>query len=155
MGFVERGGIGDALAALLGWKGCVRGWTNLIDQDMSRTDKPGIHGGRCLDGQQLVHQLAIEASPKGGKRLRTDKMSLMTMSPNFTDATRLHDGKIGAQSITNGLVRTSQFVFEQFQGEPHPNLHTGTTSSRLFRKAPLKALFDCGDELIPGKGIGP
>ena len=61
MGFVERGGIGDALAALLGWKGCVGGWTNLIDQDMSRTDKPGIHGGRCLDGQQLVHQLAIEA----------------------------------------------------------------------------------------------
>jgi hypothetical protein len=109
LGFVERGGIGDTLTALLGWEG--------INQDMSRTDKPCIHGCRGLDGHQLVHQLAIEASPKCGKRLGTDKGGLSAVGLDFTDATRIHDGTISAESVTNRLVQTAQLVFEPFQGQ--------------------------------------
>ena len=62
MSLVERGGVRDTLAALLG--------RERINEQMRRTDETLFHGIRCLDGQQLLHQRRIDAAAKLGGGLR-------------------------------------------------------------------------------------
>jgi hypothetical protein len=44
-------------------------------------------------------------------------MGLRALRLHLNDAAGIHDGKIGTQAMTNLLVRGTQLVFEQFQGE--------------------------------------
>ena len=36
-------------------------------------------------------------------------------------ATGIHHGKVGAQAVADILIRSAQFVFEQLQGQQHPD----------------------------------
>jgi hypothetical protein len=68
LSLVKRGGVGDALAALLRGEG--------INKQMGRTDESLLHSGSRLDGYQLIHQLCIDAVAKLGQGLGQDKVSL-------------------------------------------------------------------------------
>jgi hypothetical protein len=46
LSLVQRGGVGDALAALLRREG--------VDEQMGRADEALFHGGSRLDGDQLI-----------------------------------------------------------------------------------------------------
>lgn len=68
MGFVQRGGIGDALTALFTRKG--------IEDEMRWTDEAFLHGGGGLDGDQLIHQGLVHAVTKLAQGLGQHKVGL-------------------------------------------------------------------------------
>ena len=68
LSLVERGGVRDTLAALLG--------RERINEQMSRTDEIWFHGGSRLDGQQFIHQRRIDAAAKLNQGFGQDKVSL-------------------------------------------------------------------------------
>lgn len=106
---VQRGGGGDALAALLRGEG--------INKQRGRADEALWHGGSRLDGRQLIHQCCIDAVAERGQGLRQDKGSLGAVSLDLTKPTGIHHRHIGAQTLADGFIGGVQFVFEQFQGE--------------------------------------
>jgi len=97
LSLVERGGIGDALAALCTRKG--------IDEEVRRADEPLLHGRRGLDGEQFVHQGVIKTMAKLGQRFGQHKMLLRAVPLDHLDATGVHDRKVGAQAVTDVFVR--------------------------------------------------
>ena len=112
MSLVERGGVSDALAALLRGEG--------IDEQMGRTDEALLHGGSRLDGEQLIHQRAINALAELGQRFGQDKVRLGTIGVDLTQSTGIHHRHVSAQALADVFIGGPQFVFQQFQGEQHP-----------------------------------
>ena len=88
LGFIQRGGIGDPLAALLTREG--------IDHQMGRADKTFCHCGRRLDGDELIHKRLVDAATKLTERLGEYKVSLRAMRLVLPQATGVHHGKVGA-----------------------------------------------------------
>ena len=68
MCFIQRGSIGDALAALFTRKG--------IDDEMGRVDQPCVHGSSGLDGNQLIHKRFVNAATKLAEGLGQHKVGL-------------------------------------------------------------------------------
>jgi hypothetical protein len=140
-------GIRDALATLLSWE--------RIDEDMGWAHEPLIHGGSGLNGEEFLHEALIEASPKRAEGFGIDKIGLITLGLDLADASGIHDGKIGAKSVADRLIRTGEFMFEQLQSQQDSNGDTWSPASGFLRKATVKALFDGGHECLPRKSIGP
>lgn len=72
MRLIQRGGIGDPLAALFTREG--------INDEMGGTDKALLHRGRCLDGDQLIHERGIDAATKLAEGLGQHKVHLRARS---------------------------------------------------------------------------
>jgi hypothetical protein len=110
--FVERGGIGDALAALVHRKG--------LDEEVRRADQPLLHGSRDVDGEQFVHQGCIKTLAKLDQRFGPHNMLLRAVPLDSLNATGVHDSKVGAQAVTEVFVRGAHRVFEQLQRQQDP-----------------------------------
>lgn len=109
MRLVQRGGVGDALAALLRGAG--------IDKQRGRADEALWHGGRRLDGHQRLQQLCIDAVAELGQGRGQDKVRLGAISLDLTEPTGIPHRHIGAHTLADVFIGGPQFVFEQFQGE--------------------------------------
>ncbi len=148
MRFVQGGGIGDALRALLSREG--------IDQQVRRAHEPRIHGGGGLDGHQRVHQVLIDAAAELGECLGQDEVRLRAIRVDLTESTGVHHGHIGAQALADVFIGGAQLVFEQFQSEQHPGRHRGPAPlGALFGKAPGKVLLHHFNHGVPREGLGP
>ena len=88
MRFIQGGRIRDALTPLLTRKG--------IDDEMRWTDKTFLHGGRSLDGNELIHEGLGNAAAKLTERLRKHKVGLRGIALILAEATGIYDGKVGA-----------------------------------------------------------
>src|SRR5215470_10203140 len=82
-------------------------------------------------------------------------MLLSAIPLDSLDATGVHDGKVRAQAVTDGFVRSAYLMFEQLQRQQHPGRDRGTPPGGVLRKPLGKATVDSGDEGCPGKRLGP
>src|SRR5712691_11492274 len=94
---IQRGGIGDPLAALLTREG--------IADEMRGADKALLHRGRCLDGDQLIHECLVDTATKLAEGLGEHKGHLRARGLVRTQATGVHHGKIRAQTVADVLIR--------------------------------------------------
>ena len=108
MRFIQCGGIGDALTALLTREG--------IDDEMSRADQSLFHRCRGLDGQEFIHEGLVNAAAKLTQRLGQHKVGLRRIDLVLSQPTRIHHGKISAKAMTDICIRGPQFMLEQCQG---------------------------------------
>ena len=104
MCFIQCGGIGDPLAALLTREG--------IDDEMGGADKALLHRSGCLDGDQLIHERLVDTATKLAEGLGEHKVHLRARGLVLTQATGVHHGKVRAQAVADVLIRSTQFVFE-------------------------------------------
>ena len=108
MRLVQRGGISDPLAALFRRKG--------INDKMGGADQPGFHRGRRLDGNEFIHERRVDAAAKLTEGLGEDKVGLRRIDLVVSQATGLHDRKIGAQAMADIFIGGPQFMLKQLQG---------------------------------------
>jgi hypothetical protein len=144
---VEGGGIGDALAPLFRRKS--------IDEEVRRADKPFVHRGSGLDCQQFVHQGFVNALAKLGQNFGQHKMLLPAVPLDDLNTTGVHDGKVGAQAVTDLFVRGAHLVFEQLQREQYSWRDGWTATGGVFGETLRKAPVDSRHECCPGKCISP
>lgn len=97
MCFIQRGGIGDALAALFTRKG--------IDDEMGRVDQPFLHGSSGLDGNQLIHEGLVNAAAKLAEGLGQHKVGLRGIDLIVPETTGIHDRKVGAEAMADIFIR--------------------------------------------------
>ena len=147
MRFIQGGRIRDALTPLLTRKG--------IDDEMRWTDKTFLHGGRSLDGNELIHEGLGNAAAKLTERLRKHKVGLRGIALILAEATGIHDGKVGAQALAALLIGATQFMLEQFQRQQDAEGHRSSTTRGLGRKPCVETLLNGADERRPGKGVSP
>ena len=96
MCLIQRGGIGDSLAALLTREG--------IDDKMRGADQALLHRCRCLDGDQLLPERLVDTATKLAEGLGEHKVHLRTRGLVLTQATGVHHGKVRAQTVADILV---------------------------------------------------
>src|SRR5215510_3452332 len=82
-------------------------------------------------------------------------MLLSAIPLDSLDATGVHDGKVRAQAVTDGVVGRADLMFEQLQRQQHPGRDRGTPPGGVLRKPMGKAAVNSGYEGSPGKGFGP
>ena len=82
-------------------------------------------------------------------------MSLCRIDLILTEATGIHDGKVGPQPMADILIGGSEFMLQQLQGEQDAARHGPSTTWGLFREPLVKTLLDGTDEHRPGKGVRP
>ena len=112
MSLIQRRRIGDALTALLRREG--------VHQQMGGADEAGIHGRCRLDCHERVHQVLIDAPPELGQGFGEHKMGLRMIRVDFGQTTGVHHRDIRAQALTDVFIGCVQLVFEEFQGQQHP-----------------------------------
>lgn len=148
LGLIQGGGIRDTLRPLLRREG--------IDQQMRWAHESLVHSGGGLDGYQLIHQGLIDAATELGQGFGQDNMGLGALDVDLAEATGVHHRHIGAQTLTDSVIRLAQLVFEQFQGQQHAGRDWRSASlGTFFGKALRKASGHCVDHGLPWKGIGP
>src|SRR2546428_7777570 len=82
-------------------------------------------------------------------------MGLRGIDLIVSEATGIHDGKVGAQAMADILIGGAQLMLEQLQGEQDADGH-GTSATRGCCGEPfLKTLLDGTHQSRPGKGISP
>ena len=96
MRLIQRGGIGDPLAALLTREG--------IDDERCRADQARFHGGCGLDGDELIHERLVDAATKLAEGLREHKVHLRARGLVLTQATGVQHGKVRAQAVADVLI---------------------------------------------------
>ena len=96
LSLIQRGGIRDALAALF----CGEG----VKNQMGGADKPCVHGGRGLDGDEFIHECFVNAATKLSEGLGEHKMRLRTIGVVLAKATGIHDGKVSPQAVADILI---------------------------------------------------
>mgnify|MGYP006174439969 CR=1 FL=1 len=84
---VQRGRIGDPLAALVRGKG--------IDDQMSGADQPRFHRRRRLNRQELIHERLVEAPPKLTQRFGQHEVRLVARGLILLEPTGIHHRKVG------------------------------------------------------------
>ena len=104
MCLIQRGGIGDPLAALLTREG--------IDDEMRGADKALLHRCCCLDGDQRIHECFVDTTTKLAEGLGEHKVHLRARGLVLTQATGVHHGEVRAQAVTDVRIRSTQLVFE-------------------------------------------
>ena len=75
-----------------------------IDDKMGRTDQPGFHRGRRLEGKALIPERLVDAAAQLTQGLGEDKVGLRGIDPIVSQATGLHDRKIGAQAMADIFI---------------------------------------------------
>src|SRR5262249_12290230 len=93
---VQRGSIGDPVAALFRGKG--------INAMMGRADQPCLHRGRRLDGNECIHEGRVDAAAKLTEGLGEDKVGLRRIDLVVAQTTGVHDRKIGAQALADIFI---------------------------------------------------
>lgn len=96
MSFIQRRGVGDALRALFTWK--------RIDDQMSRTNQPLIHGGGGLDGDEVVHEGLINATAKFAQGGGQHKVGLRRVDAIRSQTTSIHDGEVSAKAVADIVI---------------------------------------------------
>ena len=124
MCFIQRRGIGDPLTPLFTRKG--------IDDAMRRADQALLHGGSGLDGNELIHEGLVHAAAKLAEGLGQDKVSLGRIDLVVSEATGIHDSKVGAQALADILIGGTQFMLEQLQGEQDTDGNGPSTTGGFF-----------------------
>ena len=147
MSLIQRCGIGDALAALLTRKG--------IDDELGRADETCIHGSGGLDGNELIHQRFVYTAATLAQRLGEHKVRLRRIDLRVSEATGIHDGKVGPQAMTARLLGSPQFMLQQLQSEQDAKGNGPSATRGFFRKPCGEALRDGAAQRRPGKGIRP
>ena len=147
MSLIQSGGLRDALAPLFTWEG--------IDDEMGRTDQPVVHGGGRLNGHERIQEGLVPAVTKLAEGLRQHKVGLRGIDLILAEATRIHDGKVGAHAMAEILIGSTQFMLEQLQGEQDADGHGPSTTRGFFRKPCVETLLDSADQRRPGKGVSP
>ena len=147
MRLLQRCGIGDALTALLTRQG--------LDDEMGRADETFIHGGGGLDGHALIQKRFVDTAAKRAPRLGEHKVRLRRIDLIVSEATGIHDGKVGPQSMTDRLIGGPQCMLQQLQGEQDAEGNGPSATRGFFRKPCGETLLDGADQRRPGKGIRP
>lgn len=104
MCLIQRGGIGDPLAALLTREG--------IDDEMRGADQALLHRCCCLDGDQRIHECFVDTTTKLAEGLGEHKVHLRARGLVLMQATGVHHGKVRAHTVADVLIRPAEFVFE-------------------------------------------
>jgi hypothetical protein len=144
---VQGGRLRDALAALGSGQG--------IDEERRGADQALVHRGGGLERQQLIHEGVLQTTAKLRQGFGQATVLLRTSEVHFVEATRLHDGHVGAQPLADGCIRSAHCVFEQCQGQQDAWWDRGAPPRGAFGEAPGAALLNGLDQLGPGKGISP
>ena len=147
MCFIQRGGIGDTLTPLFTRKG--------IDDEMRRTDQALVHGGGGLDGNEGIRKGLVYAAAKLTEGLGQYKVDLGRIDLIVSEATGIHDGKVGPQSMTDRLIGGTQFMLQQLQGQQDAEGNGPSATRGFFRKPCGETLLDGADQRRPRKGIRP
>ena len=105
---IQGGGIGDPLAPLCTREG--------VDDEMGWADKTFVHRRRRLESDQLIHEGFVHAAAKLAERLGSHKVGLRGIDLIVSEATGIHDGKVGAKAMADILIGGAQFMLEQLQG---------------------------------------
>src|SRR6266705_158502 len=82
-------------------------------------------------------------------------MGLRGIDLIVSEATGIHDGKVGAQALADILIGGAEFMLEQLQGEQDAEGNGPSTTGGLFRKPLVETLLDGTDQRRPGKGVRP
>jgi hypothetical protein len=96
LSLVKSGGIGDALTPLLVGQ--------RINDQVRRADEAPVHSSSSLDAQQSVHQSCINTPAKVGQGFGQHKALLRAVQWDCLNTTGLHDGKVGTQAVTDGVI---------------------------------------------------
>src|SRR5215510_12117925 len=122
---------------------------------MRRAEQPFVHGSGRLDGDEIIYQAFINAPTKLAEGLGEHKVGLGGIDLILTEATGIHDGKVGPQALADLLIRGAQFMLQQLQGEQDADGHGSATTGGFFRKPLVETLLNGADERGPGKGVRP
>jgi hypothetical protein len=139
---VQSGRIRDALAALFRGKG--------IDEEMRWADQALVHRGGSLDSQQLIYQRGVHTAAKLCQGFGQDKVLLRAIELHFVEATRIHDGHVGAQPLADGFIRSAHFMFEQFQCQQDACRDRVATTMGAFGEALAKLCSTASTNLVQG-----
>jgi len=83
-------------------------------------------------------------------------MGLGVIGLHLWQATGVHHRHIRAQALTDVFIGGAQFVFEEFQGQQHPERDRRPPSGGVLCGKTLgKTVHHRFDHGVPGKGIGP
>src|SRR2546428_14173194 len=82
-------------------------------------------------------------------------MGLRGIDLIVSEATGIHDGKVGAQALADILIGGAEFMLEQLQGEQDAEGNGPSTTEGFFRKPLVETLLDGADQRRPGKGVSP
>jgi hypothetical protein len=126
-----------------------------IDDEMRRADKALVHGGSGLDGNELIHEGLVHAAAKLAEGLGQYKVGLRRIDLVVSEATGIHDGKVGPQALADILIGGTQFMLEQLQGEQDADRNGPSTTWGFFRESFVETLLDGADQSSPGEGVSP
>ena len=107
MGFIQRGRVIHALAALLTGKG--------VDHEVRGADQTVLHRGGRLDREQFLHQWGVQTAAKLRKHFWEHKMLLGTIHLDLSDPAGIHHRQVGPHPATDLLIGAGQLMFEEFQ----------------------------------------
>jgi hypothetical protein len=144
---LQGGGIGDPLAPLCTRKG--------VDDEIGGADKTCCHRRRRLEGAQLIHEGLIEAAAKRAARLGSHKVGLRGIDLLVSEATGIHDGKVGANAMADILIGGTQFMLEHLQGSQDAYGNGTSAPVGCCGKPLLKTVLDGAHQSRPGQGLSP
>jgi hypothetical protein len=122
---------------------------------MRRTDQPFVHGGGSLNGEEFIHERFVNATTKLAQRLGQHKVGLRGIDLILAETTGIHDGKVRTQAMADILIRGTQFMLEQLQGEQDTQGNGPSATQGFFGEPCVETLLDGTDQCDPGKGISP
>jgi hypothetical protein len=79
---------------------------------MRRTDQALVHGGSGLDGNELLQEGLVNAAAKLAEGLGQDKVGLSRIDLVVSEATGIHDGKVGPQAMADVLIGGTPLMLE-------------------------------------------
>jgi hypothetical protein len=122
---------------------------------MRRTDQALVHGGCGLHGNEVIHEGLGHTAAQLAEGLGQYKVGLRRIDLVGSEATGIHNGKVGPQAMADILIGGTQFMLEQLQGAQDADRNGSSTTGGLFRKPLVETLLDGADQRRPGKGVSP
>jgi hypothetical protein len=122
---------------------------------MGWADQALLQRGRSLHGEQRIHECLVNAAAKLTESFGEDKVPLRRIALGVSEATGVHDGKIGPQAMADSLIGGPEFMREHLQGAQDADGHGPSTTRGLWGKPCGETLLDGADERRPGKGVSP
>jgi hypothetical protein len=144
---VQRGGLRDPLAALFRRQG--------LNDKRGGADKPGFHRGRRLEGTEVIPERRVDATAKLTAGLGEDKGGWRRIDRGVSQATGIHDRKIGAHAMAEIFIGGPQFMLKHLQGSQDAEGHGLSATLGFFGKPFVETLFAGAHQSYPGEGISP
>src|SRR5512145_1079191 len=147
LSFIQRRGIGNALRALCTRQG--------INDEMRWADQSLIHSGCSLDGDELVHERLVYTAAKLAQGGGQHKVVLRGVDTVLTQASRIHDSKVGAQLAADLVIGGAQCMLEDLEGQQDADRHRSPPPCGRFRETCSETLLNGMHQSVPREGIGP